>query len=242
MEDRTILHLPKTTTKSTGKALICALGAFALMAVTAYADTNPSIVKSSLINLNSKTRLNAIRVSRLNRESEEMYARLKAETEARAQEAKRQAEAQKAEAEAEAKAKAEAEAQAQAQAQAQAEAEAQAAAERQAAQAAQAAAAAAPSAQEAFAKITAEKGLSADEIAIWSWIINRESGWNHTAMNPYSGAYGLPQSLPAEKMASHGSDYRTNPETQLRWMYDYMVNRYGSISGAKAFWDVNGWY
>ena len=36
---------------------------------------------------------------------------------------------------------------------------------------------------------------------------NRESGWRVTATNRSSGAYGIPQSLPASKMASAGSDY-----------------------------------
>lgn len=97
-------------------------------------------------------------------------------------------------------------------------------------------------AKNAFNKIVAEKGLSQDEIAFWAYIINRESSWNTTATNASSGAYGLPQSLPAEKMASHGADWRTNPETQLRWMYDYMVQRYGGIRQTKAFWDTHNWY
>lgn len=94
----------------------------------------------------------------------------------------------------------------------------------------------------AFSVITTEKGLSQAEIDGWSMIINRESGWNHTISNPSSGAYGLPQSLPASKMASHGADWATNPYTQLAWMYDYMVGRYGSIQGAVDFWNANHWY
>ena len=34
----------------------------------------------------------------------------------------------------------------------------------------------------------------------------RESGWNPLAKNASSGAYGIPQSLPASKMASAGAD------------------------------------
>ena len=45
----------------------------------------------------------------------------------------------------------------------------------------------------------------------------KESGWNHKSSNGSSGAYGIPQSLPGRKMASHGKDWRTNPETQIRW-------------------------
>lgn len=98
------------------------------------------------------------------------------------------------------------------------------------------------SSYEAFELVVKEKGVSEADKARWAEIIRRESGWNHTISNPYSGAYGLPQSLPGNKMASHGSDWQTNPVTQLRWMYDYMVGRYGSITGALNFWDANHWY
>jgi outer membrane murein-binding lipoprotein Lpp len=60
----------------------------------------------------------------------------------------------------------------------------------------------------------------------------------------YSGgrAYGIPQSLPGNKMASAGADWRTNPVTQLRWMNSYVMDRYGSWANAKAHHDANGWY
>jgi hypothetical protein len=73
-------------------------------------------------------------------------------------------------------------------------------------------------------------------------VITRESGWNPYAINPRSGAYGLGQALPPEKMATHGPDWRTNPVTQLHWTYDYMNARYGSPNGAWAFWQTHGWY
>lgn len=94
----------------------------------------------------------------------------------------------------------------------------------------------------AFSQIVKDKGVTSDEAEMWSSIINSESGWNHYIANPSSGAYGLPQALPGSKMASHGSDWETNPYTQLAWMYDYMVARYGSISGAWSFWQANRWY
>lgn len=97
-------------------------------------------------------------------------------------------------------------------------------------------------AREAFEKITSELKLTQSQKDGWADIINRESGWNVTISNPSSGAYGLPQALPGSKMASHGSDWTTNPYTQLRWMHDYMVERYGGIEGALAFWYANSWY
>lgn len=72
-------------------------------------------------------------------------------------------------------------------------------------------------------------------------IVERESGWNHTAQNP-SGAYGLVQALPGSKMASAGADWRTNPATQIQWGVDYMKDRYGSPCGAWSFWQQNHWY
>lgn len=75
-----------------------------------------------------------------------------------------------------------------------------------------------------------------------NWIINHESGWRVNATNPGSGAYGLPQSLPGNKMASAGRDWRTNPITQLKWMYSYVKGRYGNASNAKHFWQTHNWY
>lgn len=75
-----------------------------------------------------------------------------------------------------------------------------------------------------------------------NWIINHESGWRVNATNPGSGAYGLPQSLPGNKMASAGKDWKTNPIIQLKWMYSYVKGRYGNASNAKHFWQTHNWY
>jgi hypothetical protein len=63
---------------------------------------------------------------------------------------------------------------------------------------------------------------------------NRESGWNYDAENPYSGAYGIPQALPGDKMASAGADWQTDPATQIRWGLGYISSVYGTPCGA---WD-----
>ena len=73
-------------------------------------------------------------------------------------------------------------------------------------------------------------------------LVMRESGWRVTAQNPSSGAYGLPQALPGEKMATEGADWRTNPVTQIRWMLKYVQSRYGSPQNALAHSDRVGWY
>jgi hypothetical protein len=49
----------------------------------------------------------------------------------------------------------------------------------------------------------------------------QESGWNVYAENP-SGAYGIPQSLPGDKMASAGADWETDPKTQIIWGLGYI--------------------
>jgi hypothetical protein len=73
-------------------------------------------------------------------------------------------------------------------------------------------------------------------------IIMRESKWRIDATNPSSGAYGIPQALPGSKMASEGSDWRTNPATQIIWGIKYMEDRYGSPCAAWSFKSAKGWY
>ena len=85
-------------------------------------------------------------------------------------------------------------------------------------------------------------GWSSNEFGCLDSLYIHESGWDHTATNPSSGAYGIPQSLPADKMASAGADWRTNPQTQLKWGLGYIRDRYGSPCGAWGFWQANNWY
>ncbi|GGS37303.1 hypothetical protein GCM10010285_15570 [Streptomyces pseudogriseolus] len=80
------------------------------------------------------------------------------------------------------------------------------------------------------------------EFQCFSNIVSHESGWNPQATNASSGAYGLVQALPASKMASAGSDWKTNPATQIKWGLDYMKDRYGSACDAWSFWQANNWY
>jgi hypothetical protein len=69
----------------------------------------------------------------------------------------------------------------------------------------------------------------------------KESSWQYDAENA-SGAYGIPQSLPASKMASAGSDYLTNPTTQIRWGLGYISSTYGTPCNAWAHEESAGWY
>jgi hypothetical protein len=81
-----------------------------------------------------------------------------------------------------------------------------------------------------------------DQFSCFDWIITRESSWDVHATNPSSGAYGLPQSLPGDKMASVASDWRDNPATQIIWGVSYMKSRYGSPCDAKSFWQSHSYY
>jgi TP901 family phage tail tape measure protein len=71
-----------------------------------------------------------------------------------------------------------------------------------------------------------------------------ESGWKTTALNQASGAYGIPQALPASKMSSAGADWRTSAATQIRWGLQYILSRYGDPATAWGSWNVHRphWY
>jgi len=73
-------------------------------------------------------------------------------------------------------------------------------------------------------------------------LFNRESGWNHRIANGSSGAYGIPQALPGNKMRSEGKDWRTNPQVQIRWGLKYIKAVYGKPTGAWAHSQSNNWY
>lgn len=72
-----------------------------------------------------------------------------------------------------------------------------------------------------------------------SEIIDAESGWRVNASN---GQYqGIPQTTVANLRAA-GSDWRTNPITQLKAMKKYISGRYGNANKALAFRRVHNWY
>ncbi len=71
---------------------------------------------------------------------------------------------------------------------------------------------------------------------------NFESHWNHRAHNRRSGAHGIPQALPGSKMRSAGSDWRTNPVTQIAWGLSYVKKRYATPCGALTHYYRHGWY
>ena len=85
-------------------------------------------------------------------------------------------------------------------------------------------------------------GVSEAELSAAIDLIYHESGCRVNARNASSGAYGIPQALPGSKMASAGSDWETNPVTQIKWMIGYVKGRYGGWKQALDFWYNHGWY
>lgn len=90
--------------------------------------------------------------------------------------------------------------------------------------------------------VLASKGMGNNEFTCLVKLWNKESGWNYKAENPSSGAYGIPQSLPGSKMASKGSDWRTNYETQIDWGMSYISGRYGTPCNAWGHSQQKNWY
>jgi TP901 family phage tail tape measure protein len=84
--------------------------------------------------------------------------------------------------------------------------------------------------------LAAARGWSGPQWAALKNLWNGESGWNERALNKSSGAYGIPQSLPASKMASAGSDWKTNAGTQIKWGLSYIASRYGNPVNAYSAW------
>jgi hypothetical protein len=92
----------------------------------------------------------------------------------------------------------------------------------------------------AYAMLTSF-GFSTSQWSCLDSLWSRESGWRWNAANA-SGAYGIPQALPGSKMANAGSDWLTNPATQIKWGLGYIKNSYGSPCNAWSHEQVDGWY
>jgi hypothetical protein len=88
----------------------------------------------------------------------------------------------------------------------------------------------------------ADFGFADSQFSCLNSLWTRESNWLYTATNSSSGAYGIPQALPASKMATVGADYRTNPLTQIKWGLGYIKDVYGTPCGAWAHSQATGWY
>jgi hypothetical protein len=85
------------------------------------------------------------------------------------------------------------------------------------------------------------KGWGATQFSCLDTLWTNESGWEIHAQNA-SGAYGIPQALPGARMAEAGTEWRTDPVTQIRWGLAYISQRHGTPCGALAYWRVHHWY
>ena len=90
--------------------------------------------------------------------------------------------------------------------------------------------------------ILLDSGFGLDQMPCLDKLWTKESGWNHKASNPSSGAYGIPQALPGSKMGSVGDDWKTSPATQIKWGLGYIKGRYGNPCGAWSHSQAKGWY
>ncbi|HEY1645106.1 MAG TPA: G5 domain-containing protein, partial [Candidatus Saccharimonadales bacterium] len=95
-------------------------------------------------------------------------------------------------------------------------------------------------------------GISPSDYTYVDFIVSHESGWCPTKWqgdigycpatftqqyaNDAEVGYGLCQSTPPDKMAQFGSDWQTNPITQLEWCSWYAESRYGSWYNAYIHW------
>ena len=90
--------------------------------------------------------------------------------------------------------------------------------------------------------LSEEYGFNEAQFACLDSLWTRESHWNYKAHNYRSGAHGIAQALPAEKMSVVGTDWRTNPVTQIRWGIRYITMRYDTPCKAWSFFKSRNYY
>jgi hypothetical protein len=95
------------------------------------------------------------------------------------------------------------------------------------------------------------EGIAALMLAQYGWsgqfrcldaLWEHESGWRVDAENPSSGAYGIPQALPGQRMAAAGPDWQSDAATQIRWGLRYIQALYRSPCAAWSHEEAVGWY
>lgn len=103
-----------------------------------------------------------------------------------------------------------------------------------------------PEVQQIIEEVASKKGWI-EHIDSWKNLVAKESGFNPYAVNISSGACGIGQALPCEKMQCDLGDV----QCQATWMATYIQGRYGDPTRAWEFWlskkpingiDVGHWY
>jgi hypothetical protein len=92
------------------------------------------------------------------------------------------------------------------------------------------------------AKTIAKDTWSEKQFPCLDQLWTKESNWNYKARNRVSGAHGIPQALPATKMEVVGTDWRTNPVTQITWGLKYIKERYNTPCAAWSKFKRSNWY
>jgi hypothetical protein len=94
------------------------------------------------------------------------------------------------------------------------------------------------SAQQYAASLVGDQAQMSCLNALWT----QESSWDPSAVNPSSGAYGIPQANPAFTGGEWGAYSESDPEAQVRWGLSYISQRYGSACAAEQHEQQDGWY
>ncbi|GAB3143586.1 hypothetical protein GCM10027290_20140 [Micromonospora sonneratiae] len=84
-----------------------------------------------------------------------------------------------------------------------------------------------------------DAGFGLDQMPCLDKLWTKESGWNVKAKNSSSGAYGIPQALPGDKM---GPGWQNSAEVQIRWGLGYIKARYDTPCGAWSYFQAKGYY
>jgi hypothetical protein len=98
------------------------------------------------------------------------------------------------------------------------------------------------SAESTAKSMLASFGWASSQFSCLEPLWEHESGWNVTATNPSTGAYGIPQADPGSKMASAGPDWKSDADTQIKWGLTYIKDTYGSPCAAESHEQAEGWY
>lgn len=90
--------------------------------------------------------------------------------------------------------------------------------------------------------VTNQYGWSDSQFSCLNKLWTKESNWRYQARNKTSGAHGIAQALPATKMEAIGTDWRTNPVTQITWGLKYISERYETPCMALRKYNRSRWY
>ena len=102
-------------------------------------------------------------------------------------------------------------------------------------------AAGAPGVKDLAQQLAAGRGWTGPQWSALDWLVSKESSWNPSAKNPTSTAYGLFQFLDST-WGSVGARKTSDPRAQIEAGLKYIAQRYGTPTGAQAFWQRNRWY